>query len=511
MRSAMQNAECIIDNGQQEGRTIMNDGSSIMNPFRNVIMAVLFVVSCVMLTAQSVDRSKPPVLGPTPSLKVNAIQKFTLTNGLRVFVYEKKEVPIIQMNLVVKAGSVNEPAEKLGLAGLTANMMDEGAAGKSSLQLSDEIDFLGADIGATGGLHNSGVTLRSTTGKFDAALKIFTDILLHPDFPATELDRLKKQYITSLFQGFDQPRVIAAAASASLVFGKDHQYGRTTAGNEKTITGFTTDDLRNFYSTYYRPNNAFMVVVGDVDAKEIVAKLENALGSWQKGEVKPVVVPKPKQVDGRTIYLIDKPDAAQSVIRVCRVGVDRMSEDYFPILVMNTILGGSFTSRLNMNLREVHGYAYGANSGFSMRPVPGPFTAASDVQTDKTAESLKEFMNELNGISKPVTEEEVSKAKNYVALGFPDNFSSVGSIAAQLSDMVDYNLPESYFNDYIGKVLAVTKEDVRRVAKKYIDTDDMAIIIVGDKAKVEKGIKETKVGKIVNLVPADVLGPMPKL
>ncbi|MFA6467255.1 MAG: pitrilysin family protein [Bacteroidota bacterium] len=499
-----------MDNGQLSMNSI-HYPLSITKLFRSNFFILLFLVGSVSVNAQLPDRTKPPALGPTPSLKVNALQKFTLSNGLQVVVYEKKEVPIIQLNLVVKAGSVNETSDKLGLAGMTANMMDEGAAGKSSLELSDEIDFLGADIGASGGLHNSGVTLRSTVSKFDAALKLFSDILLHPDFPAAELERLKKQYITSLFQGFDQPRVIAAAATSSLVFGKDHQYGRTSAGDEKTISSFTVEDMKNFHSTYYRPNNSFLVVVGDVNAKEIIIKLESALGGWQKGESKPATVPKSKQVDGRKIYLIDKPEAAQSVIRVCRIGVDRMSQDYFPILVMNTILGGSFTSRLNSNLREKNGYAYGASSGFSMRPVPGPFTAASDVQTDKTDKALQEFMNELNGISKPVSEEELIKAKNYIALGFPDNFSSVGSIAYQIGEMIDYGLPENYFNDYIGKVMAVTKDDVRRVAKKYIDTDDLAIIIVGDKAKVEKGLKETKIGKIINLVPTDVLGPMPKL
>ncbi len=475
-----------------------------------IIIPVCLLVNTSTMIAQSPDRTKPPALGPTPSLKINPVQKFVLSNGLAVIVYEKKEVPIVQMNLVIKAGSVNESADKLGLAGLTAAMMDEGAAGKSALQLSDEIDFLGSSIGASGGLHTSGVSLYSTVSKFDASLALFADILLRPDFPESELERLKKQYLTSLFQGFDQPRVIAAAATSGLVFGKEHAYGRLST-TEQSINSFTVNDLKNFYSSYYRPNNSFLVVVGDVTASTLIPKLESAIGSWQKGEIKSVTVPKPKQVNGRTIYLIDKPEAAQSCIRLSRVGVDRKTEDYFPLLVMNTILGGSFTSRLNSNLREKNGYAYGANSGFSFRPVPGPFTAASDVQTDKTDKALLEFMKELNDISKPVSDEELTKAKNFIALGYPDNFSSVGSIAGQLVDMVLYDLPESYFNDFIGKVLAVKKDDVRRVAKKYIDTDDMAIIIVGDKAKVEKGIKETKVGKVVNMVPTDVLGPMPKL
>ncbi len=473
------------------------------------ILACILFVS--LASAQSPDRSKPPVLGPTPALKLNPVQKFTLSDGLPVIVYEKKEVPIIQLNLVINAGSVNEPADKLGLAGLTANMMDEGAAGKSALQLSDEIDFLGTSISVNGGLHTSGVSLRSTVSKFDESLKLFADILLRPDFPESELVRLKKQYLTSLFQAYDRPQAIAAAAAGDLVFGKNHPYGRTSVGNEQTLTDLTVADMKNFYSTYYKPNNAILVIVGDVTAAEIVAKMEQAIGSWQKGEVKHVSVPNAKQVDGRTIYLIDKPEAAQSVIRISKVGTHRLSEDYFPLLVMNTILGGSFTSRLNQNLREKNGYSYGAGSGFGFRPSAGPFTAASDVQTDATDKALKEFMKELDGMMKTVSDDELSKAKNYIALGYPDNFSNVGSIAAQIAEMTLYNLPESYFNDYIGKVMAVKKDDVRRVARKYLDTDDLAIIIVGDKAKIEKGIRATKVGKIVPMVPTDVLGPMPKL
>lgn len=492
---------------------VLNDGCfsiSMRKAATAKICGATFLVS-LFLFAQGPDRTAVPLLGPTPSLRVNPIQHFTLKNGLHVIVYEKNEVPVIQMNLVVKAGSVNETPDKLGLAGITANMMDEGAAGKSSLELSDEIDFLGADIGARGGLHTSGVSLRCTVSKFDEALKLFSDILLRPDFPSNELERLKKQYLTSLLQAYDQPRAIAAAASSRLVFGGEHPYGRSTVGNEQSIRSYTISDLKDFYSKYYRPNNSFLIVVGDVQAKEMINKLELVLDAWQTREVKSPLITKPKQIDGRKIYLIDKPEAAQSVIRICRVGVDRATEDYFSILVMNTILGGSFTSRLNSNLREQNGYAYGAGSGFSMRPLPGPFTASSDVQTDKTDKALQEFMKELKGISNLVSDEELMKAKNYLALSYPDNFSSVGSIAGELSEMILYNLPESYFNDYIDHILAVTKDDVRRVAKKYIDTEDLAIIIVGDKVKIQNGLKETKVGKVINMVPTDVLGPMPTL
>lgn len=484
---------------------------NVRRVIRMLTIPMMALCTIVVVNAQSPDRSQPPQLGPTPSLKVNPVQKFTLDNGLPIYVYEKKEVPIIQLNLVIQAGSVNEPADKLGMAGLTAAMMDEGAAGKSSLQLSDEIDYLGTSLSVSGGLHTSGIAMRSTVSKFDESLKLFSDILLRPDFPESELNRLKKQYMTSLFQAFDRPTAIAAAAAGMLVFGKDHQYGRTTVGTEQSLQSLSVTDLRNFYSMYYKPNNAILVVVGDVNAQEVVSKINKAIGAWQRGDSQAMTVPNARQVSGRTIYLVDKPEAAQSVIRISKVGTNRFSQDYFPLLVMNTILGGSFTSRLNQNLREKNGYAYGAGSGFGFRPSNGPFTAASDVQTDATDKALREFIKELDGMTNPVSDDELSKAKNYIALGYPDNFSNVGSIAAQIAEMVQYHLPDSYFNDYIANVMAVKKEDVRRVARKYLDTDDLAIIIVGDRSKVEKGLKATKIGKIVNMVPTDILGPMPKL
>ena len=178
---------------------------------------------------------------------------------------------------------------------------------------------------------------------------------------------------------------------------------------------------------------------------------------------------------------------------------------------MNSILGGSFTSRLNSNLREQHGYAYGAGSSFAFRPFAGPFLASSDVQTDATDKALNEFVKELTAIQQPLPDEELARAKNYIALGYPDNFSNVGSIAQQLAEMILYGLPENYFNEYIGRVLSVKKEDVERVAKKYIDLNNIAIVVVGDRAKVEKGIQDTKIAPVQNFVPADILGPMPKL
>ncbi|HLP15658.1 MAG TPA: pitrilysin family protein [Bacteroidota bacterium] len=480
-------------------------------PVSAVLCFAVFVICALPVCAQKADRTKPPALGPTPSIKMNAIQKFTLKNGLRVIVYEKHEVPIVQMRLVVNTGNVDEPSDKPGLAGLTANMLDEGAGGKSSLELADAIDYLGTSISTYGGIQSSSISMRSTVSKLDPSLKLFADVALRPDFPVSELERLQKQYLTSLLQAYDQPRSIASAASGPLVFGKDHPYGRNIMGTEQSIRSMTASDVKKFYQTHYRPNNAFLVIVGDVTAKEILKKIDGAFGAWKKQDVAHVTVSRAPQVSGRKIYLIDKPEAAQSVIRICRVGTDRKTEDYFPLMVMNTILGGSFSSRLNNNLREVHHYTYGANSGFSLRRSAGAFVAGSDVQTDSTEKAMNEFMKELKGISEPVTDEELARAKNFLALGYPDNFSNVASIAEQLEDLVTYDLPENYFNTYIARVLAVTKEDVQRAARKYVDADNLAIIIVGDRSKIEKGLTDAKIGTIVPMTAIDVLGPMPKL
>ncbi|MDL1893031.1 insulinase family protein, partial [Sphingobacteriales bacterium CHB3] len=248
----------------------------------------------------------------------------------------------------------------------------------------------------------------------------------------------------------------------------------------------------------------------DVTAKTILPKLNALFGKWKAGKVESKTWPTAKQVEARKLYLVDKPGAAQSVIRIGRIGVARTTEDYYPIVVMNTILGGSFTSRLNNNLREEHGYAYGAGSRFNFLPLPGSFLASSDVQTDVTDKALTEFMKELTNIS-TISDDELTRAKNYVALSYPSDFQSVGEIAGRLGDLVIYNLPDTYFNNYTKNILAVTKDDVVRVAKKYVDPDKIAIVVVGDMSKVEAGIIALNLGPIEKLTIEEVLGSKPVL
>ncbi|MBI4547506.1 MAG: insulinase family protein [Ignavibacteriae bacterium] len=461
--------------------------------------------------AQAPDRSKPPELGPPPSLKLQPIQHLVLSNGLPVVLMEKHDLPLVEIELQVKAGSAMDPSDKSGLASITAAMMEEGAGTRSALELADAIDFLGANISAFAGQHTSTVRLHTPLSKLDSALALFADVAMRPTFPKEELERQRKERLTTLLQWHDEPRSIASVLFSRTLFGEKHPYGKPTIGNEKTLRTFKVDDLKKFHSTYFKSNNATLIVVGDVTPSNIVSKLEAHFGTWKAGTIPSVSWSTVKQIEDRRVYLTDKPGAAQSEIRIGCIGVERMTGDYFPLLVMNTILGGSFTSRLNQNLREQHGYAYGASSRFDFRPLPGPFIAAAAVQTAVTDKSLIEFMKELNGILQPVTDDELTRAKNYLALGYPDNFQTIGQIAGQLSELVVYNLPDEYFNNYIQQVNAVTKEDVQRVAQKYFDPEKVAIIVVGDRKQIEKGVSGLKLGPMKHLTITDVLGKAPKV
>lgn len=480
-----------------------------MNRWGSLLLGILTLIS--PLYGQKPDRSKPPELGPPASLKLPELQRFKLSNGLPVVLMEKPGVPVVQVNLLVNTGSAMDPSGKSGMASVTAAMLDEGAGTRTSLELADAIDYLGARISSFSGQHTSAVALHTPVSKLEPALALMADIAIRPTFPKEELERLRKERLTTLAQWHDQPRAIASVEFSKVLYGSRHPYGIPSMGNEQSLRSFQVGDLQRFHKSYYHPNNATLIVVGDVTRSSVERSLNTAFGSWSGGTTATVNWADVEQIEERIVYLVDKPGAAQSEIRIGRIGVTRMTEDYFPLIVMNTILGGSFTSRLNQNLRETHGYSYGAGSFFDMRPLPGPFLAYSAVQTDVTDKALVEFMKELDGILQPVPDDELTRAKNYVALGYPDNFESVAQIAGMLGELITYHLPDSYFNTYVDRILSVTKDDVLRVAKKYLDPKKMAVVVVGDRKAIEQGIRKLKLGKIQNMTIDEVLGKAPKL
>ena len=444
----------------------------------------------------SFDRSTPPTLAAPPALSLPPVIERTLPNGLRLLVVEHHELPIADAMLVVGTGGEADPADKPGVATLVASMLQEGTTTRSALEIAAQEAMLGASVSSGGGWDASRVTLHTPTAQLDSALALFADVALNPSFPPEELERLRQQRLTSLLQLRDRAPAIADRAYATILYGGDHPYGRPLGGTEAATEATTRADLERFYRTHYRPNNATLIVVGDVQPADIEARVARLFGGWQRGNVPSTTYSRPPGASRTTVYLIDKPGAPQTSVRIGTVGVARSTDDFFALQVMNTILGGSFTSRLNQNLRETKGYTYGARSGFDMRREAGPFTASAEVTGTKTDSSLIEFMNELRGILDTVPRAELEKAKRYLQLGLPASFETTSDIAFRLAPVVMYGLPLDYYNSYVQRIEQVTQADVQRVARRYIDPSRLAIVIVGDRASVEPAIRALDLGPV---------------
>ena len=469
-----------------------------MHLSRTSVLAACAIAAIPSLTgAQALDRSKPPVLGAPPAVSLPPIATRELPNGLKLMIVEQHELPLADFVLVVGSGGTIDPATKTGLANLTAAMLTEGTTTRSSLEISDQGAFLGVGLGASSDWDASTIRLHTPTAQLDSALALFADVVLNPVFPQNEFERIKKDRLTSLLQLKDRPTAIANQAYAAILYGGSHPYGRQLIGTEASVQGLNRDDLQGFYRTNFIPNNATLIIVGDVNPSQIEAKIRALFGSWQRGAVTPLTLTEPPRSSATTVYLIDKPGAAQSSFRIGSIGVPRSTKDYFALSVLNTILGGSFTSRLNQNLRETHGYTYGARSGFDMRRSAGPFTASAEIVAAKTDSALVEFMKELNAIREIVPAEELSKAKRYMQLGLPAEFETTQQIASALIPVVLYGLPLSYYNSYVQNVEAITQADVQRVARQYINPSSLAIVIVGDRKSIESGLKAVNAGPIV--------------
>ena len=478
----------------------------MLRMWRPALAGLVLVAASVTLAAQQPDRKQPPPLGPAPALKLPAIQKPLLSNGLAVWIVEHHEVPLAQINLIVRSGSAADPIGKYGVGSLTAAMLDEGAGTRSSLDLADAIEFLGANLSTASSFDASSIRMSVPVSKLAEALPLMSDVALRPSFPVSELDRLRKERLTGLLQARDNAGALIQLAFPRIVFGPTHRYGTSANGLPATIEALTVDDLKTFYRSHFRPDNATLLVVGDLTPATALPMLERAFGNWKADGMAPLVadVPNAPQLTKRQVYLVDKPEAAQSQIRIGWVGVSRSTPDYAVLEVLNTVLGGSFTSRLNQNLREKNGYAYGASSGFDMRLSAGPFLAAAGVQTDKTADALKEFFNELNGILTPVPPDELAKARNYVALGFPGEFETTSDMARKLEELVIYNLPDTTFSDFVPSVTAVTAADLQRAAARFVQPERMAVVVVGDLKLIEGPIRALNLGPITR-VPVDSL------
>ena len=482
-----------------------------MKPFLSTLALLALAASAAVAPAagaQTAPTWERPALGPAPAFAAPQVQRHELSNGLPVLFVDKPGVPLAQVNLLVKTGSVDD-GDRDGLASLAADMMDEGAGDLSALELADAIDFLGIQLGTGAGLHSLQVQLHTPVSKLDDALALMADIALRPTFPAPDLERVRTSLLTSLSQRGDQPRAVAAVALARALYGTAHPYGRLGTGEPASVRAITRQDLADFHDRAVRPANAALVVVGALDWAGVQPRLEAAFGSaaWpDRPAPAHAALAEPAQVGATRVLLVDKPDAAQSVVRVARIGAARSTPDYYALEVLNTILGGSFTSRLNQNLRERNGYSYGAGSGFSFRPVAGPFTASSDVQTDVTAPALTEFFNELTAIGQPVPDEERTKARDFLALSFPAPFATVRGTAAMIGDLWLDGLPPDTYDRYSAGVRAVSADDLARAARQYVVPSEMVVVVVGDRATIEDDVRALDLGPVEVMSIEDVLG-----
>ncbi|MCC7008112.1 MAG: insulinase family protein [Acidobacteria bacterium] len=474
---------------------------------RVVARSAAVLLASVLLSVPGIDarqlpdRGTPPAPGAPPSLRLPPIERRTLPNGLQVWIVEMHEVPVVHLTAIVKSGAAADPAGRYGLAHFTAAMLDEGAGNYDALQLADAIDFLGASLSTAAGFDSSLVNLHTPASKLSQALPLLADTVLRPRFADGDLERVRKERLTSLVQTRDNPAALASAAFARLVFGPEHRYGTLTMGTQASNTAITAADLRTFHGAHYRPQNTILLVAGDVRPAELMPQLDRTFGTWSGGAaVARPTLPAVAKPAARQIYLVDKPGAAQSQIRIGGIGVARSTPDYFPLRVMNTMLGGSFSSRLNQNLREAHGYTYGASSMFDMRATAGPFVAGAGVQTDKTVESLREFFNELNGMREPTPPAELTRVRNLEALSFPGEFETTSDMTQRLTELAVYDLAPSFFTEFVPKIEAVGPEDIGRVVRQHITPDTFAVVIVGDLSKIEQPVRDANLGP-VRIVP----------
>lgn len=447
--------------------------------------------------AGGADRTTRPAPGPQPGAALPPLRRATLPNGLELVVAERHDVPVVTLDLVVDAGYASDAGGKAGTAKLAANMLDEGTRRRTALQLSDELQRLGAGLSTGSNLDQTTVSLNALKANLEGSLDLFADVLLNPSFPQPDFDRLKRQQAAGIGQELAQPNGIAMRVVPGLIFGRTHPYGNplTGSGTAASLAGITRADVVAWHQAWFKPGGATLIVVGDTTLEEIRPKLERLLAGWKAGR-------SPKQPIGQGtppaagLYLIDRPGAQQSLILMGTVAPPRRPGPDVAQEVMNTILGGQFVSRLNMNLREDKHWSYGASTVLLGTSGPRPYLGFAPVQADKTKESLAEFLKEVRGLrgERPATADELSMAQSRLTLSLPGRWETARAVAGSIGEIVRFRLGDDYFTGYADRVRAVSLEDVAQAAN-LLQPSETVWVVVGDRAKVEAGLETLGLGK----------------
>jgi len=435
-------------------------------------------------------RVRPPEPGPASPLSLPVPQIFSLPNGLTVYLVEKHDMPVVATNIIVFSGSERNPTELPGLASFTAEMLDEGTTTRSAIQIAAEAEHLGAFLSTGSTMDLSFVLTRSLKRSIDPALQLAADALLNPRFPDDEIDRVRNDRLTQILQQKDNPNSLAGKAFSCAVYGTKHPYGYTEIGTEGSNQAVSRDDLLRFWQSGYAPQNSALIIAGDVSKEEALHLAQNHLGRWH-GTVRPALPPAGVTGNGRRIILIDKPGIPQAVLRIGHIGVARSNPDYVSIDVMNTTLGGLFSSRINLNLRERHGFTYGASSSFVFRRGPGPFVIATGVRADVAGQAIIEIFNEIERMrdTQP-TGEEMSLAKDSIARSLPGLFETTADAVSSVGQLFVHNLPSDYYRTLPERIEQVTAGDVQQMARTYLIPEAAVIVVVGERSVVAPQLEQ---------------------
>ena len=454
-----------------------------------------------LTTAKSgVDRTKLPVVTEATNSKMPKLQRATLSNGLKIVLAERHDIPVVDMSMVFDAGFASDQFASPGTASLAGRMLTYGTKTRDALQISEDQQRLGAQVGASSNLDSTTITLSAVKPKLDGSLGLFADTILNPSFPQADFDREKKLQLAGIEREKASPQSMALRVLPALTYGKGHAYGNpmTGSGTTETVSKIGRDDLVKFQQTWMRPNGATLVIAGDTTMSEIQPKIEKLFAGWKQGDVPKknlAHVPTPGK---SVVYLIDRPGALQSYIISGEPALPKNNPQEISSEVMNDLLGGNFSSRLNMNLREDKHWSYGVFSFFQSAKGQQPFLTLSPVQTDKTKESMAEVNKELHEFAKtrPVTDAELQADVSNKVLSLPGSRESLRSLEATVREMAVFGYPDDYFDTYASKVKALRVADINDAAASVIHPDNLVWIVVGDRSKVEAGIRELGIGEV---------------
>jgi len=422
-------------------------------------------------------------------VKLPPITEDTLANGLVVVAIENHELPTVAMSMIIRAGSAYDPQARAGLSSFTADMLRKGTKSRNATQVSEEIDFVGGSLGASADRDAIRVDCDMLLKHLDVGLALLSDIILHPVFDTTEIERLRKQTISGIIQSKDDPNSLLVKGFNELLFDA-HPYGHPVVGTEQSVSAFTQNDIVEFYDEYFHPNNAFMVVAGDINPSQIFERVSSAFAEWQKADIPKLKVNNLPAVKGRRVLLVDKPDAVQTNIRFGHFGITRQNPDYYPMMLMNYILGVGFVSRLNEEVRVKGGMTYDIRTTNEWNALPGAFYCNTFTNNDSTMSAINAALRVIEGMKQAeVGDIEYTDAVNFYSGYYPMTLETPDQVASEIIKVKLYGLPVSYIQDFTKNIQKVTKADILRVAQKYIDTQNMVFCVVSKAADVENGLK----------------------